>query len=203
MDLRETYNRIAKDWHHDHNDDDWWKEGADKFIGLLGPGDLVLDVGCGAGIKTKYLIEKGLQVIGIDNSEGMLTIAKENAPHGKFHCMDLRGINQLSDQFAGIFAQAVLLHIPKKEVSSVLENLTSKLKSGGYLYLTVKEQRPGGPEEETVTESDYGYEYERFFSYFTVDDLKSFLQNAKLKIVYEKILPTGKTQWLQLISQRT
>ena len=57
MDLRATYERIAEDWHGDHRDDDWWIGGADAFTPLIKPGGLVLDVGCGGGRKSRYLIE--------------------------------------------------------------------------------------------------------------------------------------------------
>jgi hypothetical protein len=29
MDLKSTYNKIAEDWHKNHQQDDWWVEGID------------------------------------------------------------------------------------------------------------------------------------------------------------------------------
>lgn len=77
MNLKETYNKIADDWFKDHKVDDWWVEGTDQFISLLKPGASVLDVGCGAGLKSKYLSEKGLQVVGIDFSDKFIERAIE------------------------------------------------------------------------------------------------------------------------------
>lgn len=34
MNLKDTYNKIAKDWVTDHNVDTWWQEGADYFTNL-------------------------------------------------------------------------------------------------------------------------------------------------------------------------
>ncbi len=76
MDLKDTYNKIAEDWHKDHTQDDWWVDGTLKFISLVGVGKEVLDVGCGAGTKSKFLKENGLSVTGIDFSEKMIEIAK-------------------------------------------------------------------------------------------------------------------------------
>src|SRR5258706_10762297 len=109
MNLKDTYNKIAESWHKDHQTDDWWIEGTDKFISLLKQGDSVLDVGCGGGTKTKYLIGKGLKVLGIDFSENLIEIAKREVPQGTFLVMDINNVDMMQENFNGIFMQAVLL----------------------------------------------------------------------------------------------
>jgi len=198
MNLKETYNQIAEDWHRNHQKDDWWVEGTDKFISFLQKGDLAFDVGCGAGTKSKYLIKKGLRVIGVDFSEKMIEIAKREIPNGNFFVFDLSEIDKLDYLFDGIFMQAVLLHIPKREVKDKLEKVITKLKTGGYIYIAVKEKKSQGVEEEIKIENDYGYQYERFFSYFTVDEIKLHLQNLGIKIVFSEI----KSPWIQIIGRK-
>ena len=78
----------------------------------------------------------------------------------------------------------------------------SALKSNGYIYVAVKGKYPDGPEEAVLKESDYGYDYERFFSYFTMDELKSYFNDLKLEIVYENHKVFGKTDWLQIIGKK-
>src|SRR5687767_4129226 len=148
MDIKETYNKIAEEWHKDHQTDDWWRNGTDKFISFLKTEDLVLDVGCGGGTKSKYLINKGLKIVGIDIAEKMVEIAKREVPEGKFIAMDLSRVETLEEMFDGIFMQAVLLHIPKKYAQEILGKMVNKLKSSGYLYIAVKEKVPNGVEEE-------------------------------------------------------
>jgi SAM-dependent methyltransferase len=43
----------------------------------LGPGAAVADVGCGTGISTRLLAERGLDVVGVDPSEPMLDRARQ------------------------------------------------------------------------------------------------------------------------------
>jgi len=201
MDLESTYNKIAEDWHRDHSKDTWWIEGTNRYIAFLKTGDNVLDVGCGAGTKSKYLIEKNLRVTGIDFSEKMIEIAKKEVPNGKFYVMDIYDLSSLHDNFEGIFAQAVLLHVPKLEIRIVMENLIRKLKKGGYFYIAVKEKRQGEMDEEVVTENDYGYSYERFFSYFTVGELREYFDKCKLNVCYESTVSSGKTSWIQMVGR--
>jgi hypothetical protein len=111
-------------------------------------------------------------------------------------------VDKLEYLFDGIFMQAVLLHIPKKEVADDLRKVTEKLKKGGYLYIAVKEKKPHGEEEEIKIESDYSYSYERFFSYFTVDEIELYLHNLGLEIVFSKVDSSGNTNWIQVIARK-
>jgi SAM-dependent methyltransferase len=201
MDLKATYNRIAEDWHRDHTSDTWWIEGTERFVTSLPTGASVLDAGCGAGTKSKYLRSKGLHVVGIDFSEKMIEIAKREVPDARFYVIDIKDLRSLSETFDGILAQAVLLHIPKAEFVSVLKELKSKLQVGGYLYLAVKGKRDGGIDEETKTENDYGYDYKRFFSYYTIDEIKTGISEIGMSVCYEHAADVGHTTWIQVIAQ--
>ncbi|HEX8591438.1 MAG TPA: methyltransferase domain-containing protein [Candidatus Paceibacterota bacterium] len=202
MDLAETYDRIAEDWHNDHGMDDWWQEGTDVFIQRLTPGSRVLDVGCGSGIKSKYLTDHGLCVTGVDISRKFLDIARTVAPDATFVLGSMQDIKSVAGTFEAVFAQASLLHIPRKDAPEVVREMASKVEPSGLLYLAVKEQREGNPSEEVRKEDDYGYEYERFFSYFTLEDLISYLTDAGLSVVWQDRKQSGGTVWLQIIGQK-
>jgi SAM-dependent methyltransferase len=202
MDLKDTYNRIAEDWHKDHQQDNWWVEGTDAFISLLPEGASVLDVGCGGGFKSRYLAERGLQVTGIDFSEKLIGIASRESVGIDFKVMRMQDVPSLPQEFDGIFAQASLLHIPRDEIQSVLSGLVSKLKALGYLYVAVKGPKEGKPLEETKMEDDYGYEYSRFFSYHSLDELCSYFDELGLETVYTNVARTGNTDWVQVIGRK-
>lgn len=202
MDLRETYNIIAEDWHREYGYADWPKKGRAKFVTYLNPGGIVLDVGCGGGTTTKFLLENGMRVVGVDLSENMIEIAKREAPQAEFHICDLRDIEKIEGVFDGILAQAVLLHIPKKEISKSLEKLVSKLKNGGYLCVFMKERKSNGPEEEIEERTSYGKTFRRFFSYFTTEELRKLLIDAGLENIFEDIIPVGHTRWIQIIAKK-
>lgn len=203
MDLKSTYNKIAKDWMSNHNSDTWWKDGTAKYSSFLNPQSTILDVGSGAGQKAKYFVEKGFEVTGIDFSEKMVELAKKQVPTAKFFTKDIKQPLEFETLFDGVFAQAVLLHIPKNEILDVLKNIITPLKDGGYLYIAVKELKPGNKEEVIVKENVYGYDFERFFSYFTLEEMKKYLDKIKLTIVYETITksPEG-TNWIQIIARK-
>jgi len=196
MDLESTYNKIARDWHNQHIDDKRWLRGSDLFVSKLLNNALILDVGCGPGLKSNYLLQKGLRVVGIDIANEFITIAKENNPNGIFIHTDMKEASSLPYEFDGIYALASLLHIPKTEIQSIIAILLSKLKPEGFLYVLIKESK--GVEEEIVVENDYGYEYERFFSYFIIDEIKELLIKQNLSIVHSE----SKDGWIQIIAKK-
>lgn len=202
MNLKETYNKIAEDWFKDHKDDDWWVKGTDKFISLLKPNSHVLDVGCGAGVKSKYLSEKGLRVTGIDFSDKLIEIAKREVPSVEFQIMDMNDVENLNTKFDAVFAQASILHIPKKKIMEVILKLTSVVNNSGFLYIAVKGVNDNNKEEDVIKENDYGYDYERFFSYFRMEELEKYLNDSNLQIVYKNSNLVGKTDWLQIIGKK-
>jgi SAM-dependent methyltransferase len=201
MDLKSTYNKIAEDWAKDHDNDTWWQEGTDHFLSLLPKDATILDVGCGAGRKTRYISDKGYSISGVDFSEKMLEIARRENPESEFTVLDVYELDTLDKKYDAVFAQAVLLHIPKTRVPEVLRKMKNILKPNGLLYLAVKNIRDDAVEEKVVTENDYGYEYSRFFSYFGMDELKKYLTDLSFEIVWETKAEGPKRSWLQIVGK--
>lgn len=202
MQLKDTYNKIAEDWVRDHDSDTWWQEGTDYFLSLLAPGARVLDVGCGGGIKTNYIAKRGYDATGIDFSEKMIALARKHYPGVGFAVLDMYEADSLTEKFDGIFIQAALLHIPKADVLRVLSKINTLLAPHGLLYIAVKRVRDDGVEEAVKVEHDYGYEYERFFSYFTLEELKEYYAQLNLEVIWDGVHESNQTNWLQIIGRR-
>ena len=97
-----TYDKIAKSYTKEFFNDRIDLKYLDKFISLLSPKAKILDVGCGPGNYTKYLMEKGFSVEGIDLSKKMIQIAKKKVPNGKFKVMDMRKLEYPDETFDGL-----------------------------------------------------------------------------------------------------
>lgn len=182
--------------------DEWDVQGVEQFISLLNPGSLVLDVGCGPGIASQKMTGAGMNVMGIDISEKMIELAKQEAPRGKFFVLDLKDDEKIEEKFDGVFAKAVLLHIPKNEAPKTVALWANKLKNGGCLYVAVKKIKPEQREEEVKEEDDYGYKYKRFFSYYTPKEVKTMVQRAGLNIVFDNTANDMETKWIQIIARK-
>lgn len=160
--LRSTYNRIAHDYHQDHLTDTWDDDYFSYFAEAIAPRGRVLDLGCRPGTETKRLIANGFEVEGFDLSDELLVIAREQNPHAKFIQGDMRSLPYADESFDGVFAKASLLHIPKQDMDTVLQEIHRVMKPKAIVHVAVKKAR-GDAYEAEQTENDYGYDYKRFF----------------------------------------
>jgi len=88
----------------------------------------ILDLCCGTGQMTQQLYQKGYRVTGIDNSEGMLRYARQNAPQVNFFLQDARSF-EINSMFDSVISLSDSLnHIMDiNEVKKVFQNVYSKL----------------------------------------------------------------------------
>lgn len=154
------------------------------FVKLIPKKGLVLDVGCAGGRDSKRLAQRDFRVIGIDLVDEFLREARKDVPGAEFKKMDLLELKFPKDYFDAIFANAVLLHIKKKDILEALKGFYRVLKPGGKLYIVVKKGKGSGYKKEKLSGGK-----RRFFSYFLEDELKKLVEKAGLKVISIKIFP--------------
>lgn len=203
MDLRETYDAIAEQWHQDAKGSVIRRPGLEVLLRGLSRGSSVLDVGCGTGLVAECLLAAGMDVLGIDASDGMLAIARREYPAGRFIRLDLQDVATLDQSFDAVCAVAVLLHRPRAELVATLRAFHAKLRPGGTLYVAVKEKRIDRPEEGVITEEHLGIAIQRFFSFYTQEEVETALQAAGFMQLFSETVPSGRARWIEVVGQRT
>ncbi|KOV80421.1 hypothetical protein ADL03_33140 [Nocardia sp. NRRL S-836] len=89
------------------------------------------DLGCGTGRITRYLHELGLDVFGVDLSEGMLAQARQLHPHLDFRQGDLTELDLADESLGGAVVWYSTVHMPAGDVPWL--EFHRVLKPGGYL----------------------------------------------------------------------
>lgn len=128
-----TYDKIADVYTKQYFDDLSDTPYIDRFLDKLKPGSKILDVGCGPGQFTKYMLSKGFEVVGVDLSEEMLSTAKKMVPKGIFKNMDMRVLDFDDMSFDGLLVAYSLIHIPSDDIPKTLKGFTRVLKADGYV----------------------------------------------------------------------
>ena len=95
-------------------------------------GSRVLDLGCGNGALTKKLQELGFQAQGMDASEDMLTVARQNHPGIRFDKGDATRF-MLPEPVDAIFSNAVFHWIDREKQDAMAAHIAGALKPGGTL----------------------------------------------------------------------
>ncbi len=95
-----------------------------------------LEIGCGTGKNTEWLITKTKQITAVDLSKEMLSKAKEkiNSDKVKFIQADItQGWNFTNEKYDVVCFSLVLEHI--ENLNRIFKEAAKGLNSGGYIYI--------------------------------------------------------------------
>ncbi|NNN31710.1 methyltransferase domain-containing protein [Streptomyces sp. S3(2020)] len=117
---------------------------AEWLTRSLRAGSRVLDLGCGTGIPTaRQLAEGGLDVVGVDLSDRMVTLARQHVPTGTFHRADIADLRPDGPRDLGRFdavtAFFALLMLPRAEIPLAVRTIHHLLVPGGLFALSMVE----------------------------------------------------------------
>lgn len=171
--VKDDYNAIADTYAKCYSEIEYCKTYIDKFTTSLF-GKTILDIGCGAGQITDYLTQKGFKVVGIDFSQELLKIARENYPKSKFILADICEYEQ-KEQVYGIITKDVLFHIPDENLIQVLQNFRRLLKKNGNLCIIMDMPKEAG---EQIFIEELDDKYQIYYNYLTPEKLKQMLEKA-------------------------
>jgi SAM-dependent methyltransferase len=144
-DPSETYDAVAARYAdafvHELDGKPFDRELLARFAGTgrVGSGatGLVCDLGCGPGHVGAFLAQRGVDIVGIDRSWGMVTQARLHSPSRAVCQGDMSALGLLDGSLHGIVCFYALIHIPRAKVPAVLGELRRVLKVGGALLLAV------------------------------------------------------------------
>lgn len=178
----ESYNKTANEYFSVVSKFDMLPEILD-FAGSIEKNGKILDLGCGPGHHSKYFKDLGFKVTGIDLSQNMISIAKENFKNIDFKVMDIYNLKFDSNTFNGIWASASLLHIEKSNIKEVLIKLKDILTVNGTIYISLKI----GDTEEMIIDDRYNNN-PKFYSFFQTDEIKKILKEVGFNVVKSEVV---------------
>lgn len=100
-------------------------------------GKSVLDLGCGYGHNCLDFVTRGAErVVGIDISEKMLAVAKEESAHSKieYRNMSMTDISELDEKFDFIYSSLAFHYV--KDFDAFAKDMYSVLNAGGQLLFS-------------------------------------------------------------------
>lgn len=95
----------------------------------------ILDIGCGTGQHIKLLSDNDYKVIGLDNSNEMLKIAKKNNPNNRFILGNALDKKQFNEQKFDLISCYYFTIYYFKDLRKILENVSFWLKEDGVFVV--------------------------------------------------------------------
>ena len=111
---------------------------VERLLATCPPGGTVLDAPCGTGKYFGTVAAAGRQVVGIDQSAGMLAQARARGIATRLEHVGLQDL-AFDAEFDGAMTIDAMENVPPEEWPVVLANLHRSVRPDGYLYLTVEE----------------------------------------------------------------
>lgn len=139
IDLQKTYDAVADEYVRRLFDELQHKpldcQLLDRFANSIQEAGTVGDLGCGPGHVARYLDARGVNVIGIDLSSGMIEQARRLNPGIHFQQGDMLALDVEDEAWAGAVAFYSLIHIPRDEVVRALLEIKRTLRPCATLLL--------------------------------------------------------------------
>lgn len=174
---RVSYNKIAQEWSaarsafcgREH-------EYIDAVLSAAPVGSTILDLGCGTGCPmADYIVSQGRRVLGVDQSEAMLAIARQRLPSEQWVLSPME-VYEPGEGYRGALLWDSLFHVPRTEHEPIVRKVVRGLPSGGRFMLTV-----GGSAHPAFTAFMYGQEFS--YDSNTPEETEQFLRQLACRLV--------------------
>ncbi|EAR00442.1 class I SAM-dependent DNA methyltransferase [Maribacter sp. HTCC2170] len=136
-----SYNKAADAYWEKVETVDQYNTWYDAFLELLPQNANILELGCGPGNVTQYVLNKrpDLHITGTDLASKMLALAKKNNPDAEFFKLDCREITTLNQKFDAIVGAFVMPYLNLEESAKLILDCASLLNSNGTLFISTME----------------------------------------------------------------
>lgn len=185
----ETWNKVALLYQEKFMDLDLYNESYDLICNSISKHNAkILDVGCGPGNITRYLLSKrpDLKIHGIDIAPNMIELAKRNNPAANFSVMDCQQINELNEKFDGIVCGFCLPYLSPSDCEKLIADACSLLNNDGLIYLSFVEGDPNASGFRVASTGDRSYFYYHSLHSLNVQLLTSgFIELKEFKVQYQ------------------
>jgi cyclopropane fatty-acyl-phospholipid synthase-like methyltransferase len=185
-----TWNKVADMYQEKFMDLDLYDDTYDLFLEHLVTDARILEVACGPGNITKYLLSKrpDLNILATDISPNMLELAQKNCPSAEFQILDCRQIIELNQKFDAVLNGFSFPYLSKEDCANFMKDAYDLLNPNGLIYVSAIEGDYSKSGFEAGKTGDQCYVY-----YHEKETLMLQMAENNFEIVreFEKTYPKG------------
>jgi SAM-dependent methyltransferase len=183
-----------------YRDGTWDHDVSQNIQALLGaiagaPPYRILDLGCGPGRDLVTFRDLGHVAVGLDGCPEFVVMARAVSGCEVWQ-QNLLSMTLPPASFDGVFANAVLFHVPSRALPVVLDRLHAALKPGGVLLAS----NPRGQDEE-------GFVDGRYACFYSFNTWRRLVRDSGFALVDHYLRPPGKPRrqqnWLATLWRKS
>ncbi len=193
-------------WDQIHEDQDYNRDSIkvddwlDRFDEIISKTSLpILDLGCGGGNNTLYLINKGKSVIACDQSEKAVAMIQKNFPEVKetkcFNMLD--GLPFSDNSFEVVVADLCLHYFTEKDTLRIISEIARILLPEGHLLMrvnSVNDVNHGAGQGVEIEPHLYETETGTLKRYFDEADIRRFFKDYDIEYLKEETMSRYKLE---------
>lgn len=181
------------------------KEQLEQFIKsnieILPPNSKVFEIGSADGVNAKYIESLGYQVTASDIAQDFINAINQKGLNTvKFNVLK----DKFPEKYSAIFCWRVFVHFTKSDVEIILPKVYEALENDGLFIFNAMNRETHNVDEEWV---DFANEYhmgaERYYKYFTEQELNEIITNTGFQICkFHKEGGENKNKWFVYVLKK-
>ncbi|AMM50787.1 methyltransferase type 11 [Rufibacter sp. DG15C] len=190
-----TWNKLASLYQEKFMDVGLYDDTYDRFCQLVGkPNARVLELGCGPGNITRYLLAKrpDFELEATDAAPNMVHLAQANNPDAQCSVLDCRNLSQLMPSYDAVVCGFCLPYLSPADCLKLIQDSALLLTSGGVLYLSFIEDDPQKSGYETSNNGEHSLYIHYYQTPYLLDVLEA--NGFELAERFQKCYPAGKEE---------
>ena len=187
----EIYKKHARAWTELRGNFLYEKAWLDHFLSLIPQHSEILDLGCGSGKPiADYLIQHDHKITGVDSSDVMIEMARQNFPEQHWLQADMRTV-ELEQKFNAILAWDSFFHLTPNDQRQMFRQFAQFAQQGTVLMFS------SGPSHGEAIGDLFGDAL--YHASLAPEEYQALLKQSGFKVikmVAEDVECTGHTVWL-------
>lgn len=182
------WQEIIKNKKIDFLQDKWMEKYSEEIKKV--PSKEAIDLGCGIGADTKWLLDKGFDVISCDISEIALNKLKQSLPNSKTRQINMKEKLPFQDNSIGLVNANLSIHYFNLETTiKIFNEIYRIIKPNGIFMGRVNSDKNESYQKESTKkiEENFYYDYGRYFRLFNKEQFAILTKQWKTIILNENI----------------
>ena len=161
----------------------------------------IFEIGSGDGSNAKFIQSLGFDITASDTADDFIRASQNQGLKTiKFNALE----DAFPEKYSAVFCWRVFVHFTQEDALDILQKVYNTLDDNGIFIFNAMNRETKKVDNEWVDfEGEYHMGAERYYNYFTKEDLDTIIQKTKFKIEdFHKDGGSNNNKWLLYVLRK-